>query len=249
MSDATPAPAITAPVATTIAVADLARSARFYRDVLGFATTTRDDDSRSDLVEMVNGAARLELRRGESAGAATRRVLFLETDDVRAMHAAVAARGGSPSALEDVNWLKQRVFETQDPDGHTLWFGQSYHQPNAEPPRHAWRTIMPELPLDDVPAGVAYYRDALGFSVNYAQDDIGVMDRDDVRVLLVARTPRHTGIGSCYVYVENADAMHAELTERGANVQGTPVSQPWGLREFAVLDLEGNRITLGQPFE
>jgi hypothetical protein len=27
--------------------------------------------------------------------------------------------------------------------------------------------IMPELPLTDVPAGVAYYRDVLGFSVNY----------------------------------------------------------------------------------
>jgi hypothetical protein len=34
-----------------------------------------------------------------------------------------------------------------------------------------------------------------------------------------------------------------------ADVQGEPVSHPWGLRDFQVLDLEGNRVTLGQPFE
>ena len=109
--------------------------------------------------------------------------------------------------------------------------------------------IMPELPCDDVPAAVAYYRDVLGFAVNYAQDDIGVMDRDAARILLIARTPRHTGIGSCYVYVSDADALHAELVARGAGVQGPPVSRPWGLREFVVLDPDGNRLTLGKPFE
>jgi len=27
------------------------------------------------------------------------------------------------------------------------------------------------------------------------------------------------------------------------------VSHPWGLRDFSVLDLEGNQITFGQTFE
>jgi hypothetical protein len=36
---------------------------------------------------------------------------------------------------------------------------------------------------------------------------------------------------------------------KGANLQGEPVSQPWGLREFSLLDIEGNRLTFGQPFE
>ena len=107
--------------------------------------------------------------------------------------------------------------------------------------------VMPELPLDDVAAGVAHYRDVLGFTVNYAQDDIGVMDRDAVRILLVARTARHAGIGSAYVYVDDADALHAELTHREAGVLGEPVSHPWGLRDFRVRDPEGNEITFGQP--
>ena len=105
------------------------------------------------------------------------------------------------------------------------------------------------MTTNTVAAGVAYYRDVLGFSINYQQDDIGVMDRDAVRVLLIRRTERHAGIGSCYVYVRDADALHAELVAKGASVQGEPVSRPWGLREFRVLDQEGNQITFGQPFE
>jgi uncharacterized glyoxalase superfamily protein PhnB len=76
-----------------------------------------------------------------------------------------------------------------------------------------------------------------------------VLDRDDVTVLLIARTEKHTGIGATYVYVRDADALHAELVAKGANLQGEPVSRPWGLRDFRVLDLEGNELTFGQPFE
>jgi uncharacterized glyoxalase superfamily protein PhnB len=113
--------------------------------------------------------------------------------------------------------------------------------------RRMFDQIMPELPLKDVAAGVAYYCDVLGFSVNYQQRDLGVMDRDVVRVLLIARNERHNGIASCCVY--DADVLHAELVAKGANVQGEPISRPWGLREFRVLDLEGNQLTFGQPFE
>jgi predicted enzyme related to lactoylglutathione lyase len=67
-------------------------------------------------------------------------------------------------------------------------------------------------------------------------------------VALIPRTERHQGIGSCYVCIRDADALHAELVAKGANVLDEPVSMPWGLRQFHVLDLEGNRITFGQTF-
>ena len=38
----------------------------------------------------------------------------------------------------------------------------------------------------------------------------------------------------------DAAALYADLLENGANLQGEPVSQPWGLREFRVIDPEGN---------
>jgi catechol 2,3-dioxygenase-like lactoylglutathione lyase family enzyme len=107
----------------------------------------------------------------------------------------------------------------------------------------------PELPLLDVGAAVAHYRDVLGFRINHQQDDLGVMDRDRITVLLIPRTDDRPGIGSTYVYVEDSDALYAELRAKGANIQGEPVSHRWGLRDFAVLDPDGNRLRFGQPFE
>lgn len=235
---------ITAPVSRELAVSDLGRSTRFYRDVLGFEVR---GGTAPSVLEAVRGPARIELVHGNGAG--DRRILFFQTDDVATMHADLARAGANPCALEDVNWIKLRVFEVRDPDGHVLWFGASFAEPNKPVSERMMRKIMPELPLSDVPAGVAYYRDVLGFSVNYAQHDIGVMDRDKTRLLLVARTPRHTGIGSCSFYVNDVDALHRELVAKGAHVQGEPVSQPWGLREFRILDLEGNQLSFAQTFE
>lgn len=251
-------PAIVGPVSRHLCVADVARSIAFYREVLGFDTrAVRQGDGVPAVVEVVCGPARIQLDTGDAAydstgeprprGAA---VLFFQTDDVARMRDAVIARGGKPTELEKVNWIKMQMFEIKDPDGHTLWFGQSFQEPEPGPDAlRQLRQMLPELPLSDVPAGVAYYRDVLGFKINYAQDDLGVMDRDDVTLVLIARTEKHTGIGSCYVYIRDADALHAELLARGANVLGEPVSRPWGLRDFQVLDLEGNRITFGQTFE
>jgi uncharacterized glyoxalase superfamily protein PhnB len=234
-----------------IGVADAARSILFYRDVLGFEVR-----EQSGTIEAVYGPVRIQLGRqdyapniGEDPRLRGSAILFFQTGDVAAMHAAVRARGGMPSELEKVNWIKMQMFEIRDLDGHTLWFGQSYDQPHSLEPSPMMCKAVPELPFDDVAAAVAYYQDVLGFRISYQQRDLGVMDREEVRVLLIARTERYTGIGSAYVYVADADALYAELRTWGANVQGEPVSQPWGLREFRVLDLEGNQITFGQPFE
>ena len=61
--------------------------------------------------------------------------------------------------------------------------------------------------VDDVPAAVHYYRDVLGFRVNYQQDDLGVMYRDAITILLIARTEQHKGIGSFGVYVRRRCAL------------------------------------------
>jgi uncharacterized glyoxalase superfamily protein PhnB len=242
-------PEIVAPLSRQLAVSDLGRSEAFYRDVLGFELRGNG--------ELVSGPARIRLAAGDRAADSTgdsrprgAAILFIQVSDVAAMRSFVLARGASPSELEKVNWIKMRMFQLRDPDGHTLWFGQSFQEPDRpkEPLRQLLQAL-PALPLTDVPAGIAYYRDALGFRINYAQGDLGVMDRDDITLLLVLRTARHPGAGWCEFYVRDADALHAELASKGANVQGPPVSQPWGLRTFTVLDLEGNELTFAQPFE
>jgi catechol 2,3-dioxygenase-like lactoylglutathione lyase family enzyme len=252
-------PTIVAPVSRELIVADLQRSVAFYRDVLGFDVGSATATNLGALAaEAVRGPARLRLTTKPSDLVITEThsprcsaVVFFEVDDVAAMRDAIRAGGGDPSGLENANWIKMQVFEIRDPDGHVLWFGKSFHVPDTDAPSSQCflEKALPELPLDNVAAGIAYFRDVLGFKVNYAQHNLGVMDRDRVTILLIARTQQHKGIGSCYVYIRDADALHAELTRTAAVVLDQPVSQPWGLREFHVLDLEGNRITFGQPFE
>ena len=120
--------------------------------------------------------------------------------------------------------------------------------PHELPNEAMVQLAIPVLTCDDVAAAVVHYRDVLGFHVDHQQENLGVMDRDHVRVLLA---PRGTGAGggSAYFYVRDADTLHAELASHGARVQGEPVSHPWGLRDFEVLDLDGNSLTFGEPFE
>lgn len=239
---------ITAPVSRHLDVTDVAASVRYYRDVLGFEVR-RDVTSAGEPAEVVRGPARLTLGASTHASITARATVFLEVSDVSAMRDALMAGGALPSDIDDVNHIKIRLFAVHDPDSNLLLFGRSFAAPNEPVGQQSLRKVMPELPLTDVPAGVAHYRDVLGFSINHQQADLGVMDRDGMRLLLIGRTERHSGIGSCCFYVRDADALHAELTAKGANVMGEPVSQPWGLREFRVLDPEGNRLSFAQTFE
>ena len=228
-------PSIVSPVSRSITVSDAGSSCAFYRDVLGFEIRDR---------EPVRGPARLSF---EETAAAKHSMVFFETDDVAAMQAELASRGAKPSATERVNWIKMELFEVRDPDGHSLFFGQSFDKPHTLRPDPMMQQTLPEMPVDDVAAAVSHYRDVLGFHINYQQDDLGVMDRDRITVLLVPR--KGNQFGAFEVYVHDADTLHAELTANGANVLGVPVSYPWGLRTFHVLDVCGNRITFAQPFE
>jgi catechol 2,3-dioxygenase-like lactoylglutathione lyase family enzyme len=235
-----PDPAIVCPVARTLRVADLARAAAFYRDVLGFEV--RESEG---VLEARRGPACVRLEAGPPEPA----MIFFETDDAAAMQAAIRTRGGAPGEIAPVNWVKMQIFELRDPDGHTVWFGQSYNTPDSVPARPMIQKLLPCLPVSDVAAAVAHYRGALGFRVNYQQDDLGVMDRDAVTLLLTKRRRPHQGPGAMYAYIENADALYAELKASGADLRGEPVSHPWGLRDFLVVDPDGNELRFGQPFE
>ena len=244
-------PAITNPVMRFIGVADRERAITFYRDVLGFEIKQQDDGTAVEY-----GPVRIQFAESDfepedfdhplPIGSAA---LFFETSDLEAMRNLICARGGNPGTIAKVNWIKFRMFEVRDPDGHKLWFGQTYNREDCAPKVGQLQQALPEMPFDNVAAAVAYYRDILGFGINYQQDDLGVMFRDKITILLISRTEKHKGIGSFEVYIENADALYEELRAKGANLLSKPTSRPWGLRDFAVEDLEGNHITFAQTFE
>jgi uncharacterized glyoxalase superfamily protein PhnB len=107
------------------------------------------------------------------------------------------------------------------------------------------------LTVSDVVASAKHYRDVLGFSVAFEYGDplsyVGVC-RDDVAIHLASAnlTEHAAGNGDLTIFCDGVDAIHAELAARGANVLGPPEDRDYGMRDFSVVDPDGNRLTFGQ---
>ena len=104
--------------------------------------------------------------------------------------------------------------------------------------------------VSDIAKSIVYYRDALGFDVTFEYDDptfYTCLCRDEVALHLLAadKTKQLPGHGGLCVFVRDVDAVHAELVERGAKVIKAPQDYAYGMRDFDLVDLDGNRITYG----
>src|ERR1700674_5021391 len=53
--------------------------------------------------------------------------------------------------------------------------------------------------------------------------------------------------GVVNLIVEDVDALHAELVEKGVRIDSGPVDQTWGNREMYVKDADGNCIRFIRP--
>jgi catechol 2,3-dioxygenase-like lactoylglutathione lyase family enzyme len=104
--------------------------------------------------------------------------------------------------------------------------------------------------VSDIAKSIDYYRDALGFDVTFRYGEpvfYACLCRDEVALHLLAadKTKQLPGHGGLCVFVKNVDAVHAELVERGAKVIKAPQDYAYGMRDFDLVDLDGNRITYG----
>ena len=108
------------------------------------------------------------------------------------------------------------------------------------------------LAVRDLDKSAAYYRDVLGFKIDWEEGaDWRLARRGDVR-LMIGHCPddaRAADIGSHswfgYVEVDDIDALHRELTGRGATCTA-PSDRPYGMREIVVTTPDGHRIVFGQ---
>jgi len=153
---------ITSPVSRRLGARDLATTVRFWRDVLGFSVVEESPEVGS--ATLISGEAQIHFHQSDWApdfssgpqppGTA---IVLLQTNDIEAMHSVVKSRGGTTSSVEKVNWLKIQVFEVRDPDGHVVWFGQSYQRDMPPRPARMVTKVMPELAFVDVAAAVRHY--------------------------------------------------------------------------------------------
>jgi predicted enzyme related to lactoylglutathione lyase len=102
---------------------------------------------------------------------------------------------------------------------------------------------VPELPVEDVERSQQHYRDALGFEIGWLDPSkaIGSVSRGRVVVFFRKRTrPFEPAVH--WVFAEDIEATYQELKALGANIVQPLAEMPWGLRQFTVEDLDGNRF-------
>jgi uncharacterized glyoxalase superfamily protein PhnB len=104
--------------------------------------------------------------------------------------------------------------------------------------------------VTDIAKSIQHYRDAIGFAVTFEYGNptfYACLCRDEVSLHLLAarQTNRLPGNGAMCVFVKDVDAVYAELAARGANVVKPPQNYGYGMRDFDVVDLDGNHLTFG----
>ena len=116
---------------------------------------------------------------------------------------------------------------------------------------------IPEIPVKDVDKAAAYYESKFGFSLDWGGDEGGIagVSKGDCRMFLTNGTFREQSGNSGPVLIwlnldskEEVNDLHELWKTSQANVVSPPESKPWGLYEFTVADLDGNRLRVFYDF-
>ncbi|MCK1274076.1 VOC family protein [Bradyrhizobium sp. 61] len=104
--------------------------------------------------------------------------------------------------------------------------------------------------VSDITASLAYYRDVLGFEVTFEYGQppsYACLCRDEVglHLLAAAVTKRLPGHGGICIFVRDVDQIYAELSGRGARLLNRPEDRDYRMRDFDVVDADGNQLTFG----
>lgn len=101
----------------------------------------------------------------------------------------------------------------------------------------------PELPVADVNAAQAYYRDRFGFVVGWFHEEAqkGAVSHGDCAIFF-QKTDGPIAPVVLWIFSDDVDAMHLDLVARGAHIVGPLGDTAWGLRQFTVQDLDGHLL-------
>lgn len=128
-------------------------------------------------------------------------------------------------------------------------------QQRKQPETLRLRSLVPSLTVNDLQASIAWYRDILGFMVaeEFKQEDrvVGArLQAGTIDLLLTqddfAKGHRQKGAGLRFFMMtaQDIDQLAAAVRARGGQLTQEPTDQPWGARDFAVVDPNGFNISI-----
>lgn len=108
-------------------------------------------------------------------------------------------------------------------------------------------STIPILPALDMHATISFYTDKLGFTLISDYGNYALISRDGAEVHFFACDDKHLAENSgCYIRVKNIEQLFEELNKTDAPQAYGLELKPWGMKEFALFDNNGNLLRFGE---
>jgi uncharacterized glyoxalase superfamily protein PhnB len=111
--------------------------------------------------------------------------------------------------------------------------------------------VNPTLRAHDVRKLAEWYRDALGFEIRLFWGDPpshAIVGRDDIR-LGIAPLDSTFGASAAYIHVTGINDLYAEFLSRNVAINRTLERTDYRMRDFDLIDPDGNRLCFGEMVE
>lgn len=112
--------------------------------------------------------------------------------------------------------------------------------------------VNPKLPMRSKAATKAYYTQQLGFTDVSAADYDGylIVEKDNVQLHFFSHPALNPNenYGQVYIRTDDVVSLYETFQSRKVSIHpgGQLKTQPWGQKEFSLLDPDSNLITFGQ---
>ena len=100
---------------------------------------------------------------------------------------------------------------------------------------------IPVLPVRDLDLSVEFFRETLGFDLEWKTPEICSIARDGCSIMLQRRIDGSRA--TVWIGLQD-DSLYAKITGSGATILQAPTRQRWAY-EMKIADLDGNTLWLG----
>jgi uncharacterized glyoxalase superfamily protein PhnB len=107
-------------------------------------------------------------------------------------------------------------------------------------------SAVPIIPAREIEVSAAWYRDQLGFEVVHTEREYGIVRRDELEMHFWGPSGIAPEDSNTMYRIETTeiDELYQHCREREIVHPNAPLEeQPWGMREFAVIDGDCNLLT------
>jgi len=104
----------------------------------------------------------------------------------------------------------------------------------------------------NVDASIKYYFEILEFTLDFRYKDLAGMEYGPVLIYLPGPgqdLKKTIGEGSIYIFCDEVNDYYQSISGKGAFVEVAIDNRPYGMRDFAVKDPDGNTLTFGKTID